>query len=80
MQLYLSPLIYQAGPYDIIYDTIQKKYWRITTDTDFKDRLRNIQGWDVQARLVQQYEIYSWLPSRTNNNYGMNITTNLPRY
>ncbi len=54
----ISPLVPIIQPWDIIVDNVYGKHWRVTSVQNFVDRNFNIFGWDVQARVVQEYELY----------------------
>lgn len=74
VQIIVSPKILEIQPWDIIVDTTLKRIWRVTSINDWHDRNFNIQGWDISARLVQRYETFSFLPSRTNTTQMMRTT------
>lgn len=83
IQILVSPKVYQVQPWDIIvdlHDRTAPKYWRVLDNTDFKDRNSNVHGWEVNARLVQGYEIYRNLPLRQQTGQGQDLTTRLPRF
>ncbi len=63
VQIYVSPLISEIKPKDIIVDNTLGKVWRVISVNDHKDRNYNIHGWEVNARLVQAFEMYSNLPA-----------------
>ncbi len=83
VQILVSPKVYNVQPWDIIvdlHDRSSPRYWRVLDNTDFKDRNANVHGWEVNARLVQPYEIYRHLPLRQQNSQGQALTTLLPRF
>lgn len=83
VQILVSPKVYQVQPWDIIvdiHDRTNPRYWRVLDNTDFKDRNANVHGWEVNARLVQAYEIYKNLPLRHQSGQGQALTTILPRF
>lgn len=83
VQILVSPKVYQVQPWDIIVDLHDRsapRYWRVMDNTDFKDRNANVHGWEVNARLVQAYEIYRHLPLRHQSGQGQALTTLLPRF
>ncbi len=85
VQIVVSPKVYQIQPWDIIievHNRLTPKYWRVTDNTDFKDRNSAVYGWEVNARLVQAYEIYRNLPIRQQpgQGQGQDLTTKLPRF
>lgn len=63
IQIYVSPIISEIKPKDIIVDNTLGKVWRVVSVNDHKDRNYNMHGWEINARLVQSYEVYSNLPS-----------------
>lgn len=79
VQVVVSPLVMNVQAWDIIVDNVLKKIWRVQSSNWFNDRKMNIQGWDVQARLVQSYEVFSNLAGRFSNGTRY-VTTNLPRF
>lgn len=76
--LIVSPLVLNVQAWDIVVDNVFKKAWRIQSSNWFNDRKMNIQGWDCQARLVQDYEAFKNLAGRFDNGTRY-VTTNLPR-
>ncbi len=74
--LVVSPLVPLVQPWDVIVDNVYGKVWRVTSVQNFNDRNLNILGWDIQARLVQEYELYYNLVKRTSVKYN---TTNFNR-
>lgn len=79
VNLVVGPTVYRVAPWDVIYDNVNNKFWRVTNATNFQDKHRVIHGWDIDARLVQAYEIYNQLPVRNKNNPNIR-TTQLPRF
>jgi len=71
--LVASPKVTDLKPWDIIADGVFGKLWRVTNANLFNDNHLNNHGWDIQARLVQSYEVQSYLfvkgrkPKQTTN-------------
>lgn len=78
VQIIVSPLVPSVQPWDIIVDNVFKKSWRVTSSNWFNDRNLNVHGWDVQARLVQSYEVFTGLSGRFLNTTRY-VSTRLPR-
>lgn len=64
VQLVVSPLVPSLLPWDIIYDYTYGKLWRVVSANLFNDAKMHIHGWDVSARVVQDYEVSRGLPKR----------------
>lgn len=83
VQIIVSGLIYKIDAWDIIVDLHDRnriRYWRVTDSTNFQDRNAAVYGWEVNARLIQPYEIFCNLPSRNQKHIGQELTTKLPRF
>lgn len=78
VQLVVSPQVMNVQAWDIIVDNVFKKSWRVTSSNWFNDRKMNIHGWDVSARLVQPYEVFTNIAGRFNNSTRY-VSTRLPR-
>lgn len=76
--IYVSPKIPLIKPKSIIVDNTLGKIWRVINVGDHKDRNINIHGWEVNARLVQSYELFTILP--INKTSQRQKQTNLNRY
>lgn len=76
VSLVVGPLVPSVQPWDVIVDNVFKRAWRVTSSNWFNDRTMNIHGWDIQARLVQEYELQFNLPRR---NSQKKVTTNFNR-
>lgn len=62
--LVISPSLPHVALYDIVTESVYRKLWKITTATPAFDRERQINGWEVTARLLQAYELPGLLPRR----------------
>lgn len=76
VSLVVGPLVTNIQPWDVIVDNVFRKIWRVTSSNWFNDRNMNIHGWDIQARLVQEYELQHNMLSRRSQ---QKITTNFNR-
>lgn len=56
ISLNIGPQVSDIAGFDLIYDLVFKKLWRITSTSELVDRNLNPHGWDVNARYVQTYE------------------------
>lgn len=52
----ISPTVPQVNIYDILIDSTYHRVWKITSVTNFRDRRLRVHGWEVQLRLVQEFE------------------------
>lgn len=64
VQLILSPLIPNVTVGDIITESTQGKTYIVTDVTDWKTNQYKTLGWEVNARVVQPYELQALLPKR----------------
>jgi hypothetical protein len=65
VQLNVAPEVPLIKPYDLIFDRVFNKLWRITTVDDFIDRIQNEHGHNCNARVVQEFEtLWQILPRR----------------
>lgn len=62
VNLIIAPTIPVVALYDIIIEDVFNRSWRITNVNTHFDREKHVGGWNVSARLLQKYEIYSILP------------------
>jgi hypothetical protein len=60
----LSPSLPHVALYDLIGEEVYRKLWKINSSNPAFDRERQINGWEVTARLLQTYELPSLLPRR----------------
>lgn len=82
VQIIVSGLVYQIDAWDIIVDLHDRnnpRYWRVTDASSLKDRNAALYGWEINARIIQPYEVYTNLPWRKNAT-GQDVTTKLPRF
>ena len=59
-----TPLIPVVRLYDVVVEPSYNRVWKVTTAMDFWDRERNPNGWEIQLKLCQKYEITNLLPRR----------------
>lgn len=76
VSLVVGPLVPSVQPWDIIVDNVFRKAWRVTSSNWFNDRTMNMHGWDIQAKLVQEYELQFNMPRRKSQK---KVTTNFNR-
>lgn len=57
VSLQLSPYLNSVRVGDVVADSTYSKLWVITNVTDRMDRERRVAGWEVSARMVQDYEL-----------------------
>jgi hypothetical protein len=62
--LVISPSLPHVAMYDLVTESVYRKLWKITSSNPAFDRDRQIHGWEVQARLMQTYELPNLLPRR----------------
>jgi hypothetical protein len=62
--LVLSPSLPHVAMYDLVTESIYRKIWKINSSNPALDRERQINGWEVTARLLQTYELPWLLPRR----------------
>ncbi len=63
IQLNVTPEVPLVKPYDVVYDRVFNKLWRVTSVEDFVDRLQNQHGTSCNARLIQENEaLYQLMP------------------
>lgn len=62
VNLIISSSLPQANLYDIIYETTFNRLWKISSGNTNFDREKHVNGWNVNARLIQPYELFSLLP------------------
>jgi hypothetical protein len=62
--LVISPSLPHVALYDLITESVYRRMWKITTANPAFDRERQINGWEVTARLLQTYELPWLLPRR----------------
>lgn len=62
--LVISPSLPHVNLYDLVTESVYRKLWKITSSNPAFDRDRQINGWEVTARLMQQYELPNLLPRR----------------
>ena len=72
--LVLSPTLPAVALYDIITEPVFRKVWKITTHSPTYDRERQLHGWRVTARLLQDYELPSNLPRLINRVWKRPVT------
>ena len=61
----LSNRVPEIKVYDLIVDMVYQKLWRITNVSPKWDKFHNIYSWTLQARVVQQYEVFARLWAQT---------------
>lgn len=62
--LVISPKLPHVAMYDIVTESVYRKMWKINSTNPSFDRERQINGWEVTARLLQTYELPWLLPRR----------------
>jgi hypothetical protein len=60
----LSPSLPHVALYDILAESVYRRLWKLTMTNPAIDRQRQINGWEVTARLLQAYELQNLLPHR----------------
>lgn len=62
--LVISPSLPHVSLYDLVTESVYRKIWKITSSNPAFDRERQVNGWEVTARLLQTYELPNLLPRR----------------
>lgn len=62
--LVISPSLPHVGLYDLVTESVYRKIWKINSTNPAFDRERQVNGWEVTARLLQTYELPWLLPRR----------------
>jgi hypothetical protein len=62
--LVLSPSLPHVAMYDLVTESVYRKIWKINSANPAFDRERQVNGWEVTARLLQTYELPWLLPRR----------------
>lgn len=73
----ISPNLPQANLYDIVIDPVYERVWKVTSVTNNQDRQLRVHSWDVQLRLVQQFELPQLLFNSTRLHHHSEFTNAL---
>jgi hypothetical protein len=64
VSLNFTPEIPLVQAYDVVYDRVFNKLWRITSAEETIDRIQNVHGHGANARLIQAHEVLNLLMPR----------------
>jgi hypothetical protein len=78
VQLNVAPEVPIVKPFDLLFDRVFNKLWRVTTVDVMTDRILNQHGTSCNARVVQEFESLWQIIPRKNERSSMRYYKQIP--